>query len=104
MPLPPRALPRTLALAVLLAAGFAPARAAEYRAVRGLRPGHVAWVYRQPDVASPRVAYLRAGNGHVRTTGCRKLAAGSWCRVVVRGTRGWVQDRFLRAGGAVLPG
>ena len=98
------ALSRTFALAALLAAVAGPAGAAEFRSVQGVRPGHVAWVYRQPDAASARVAYLRAGASHIRTTGCRKLAAGGWCHVTVRGTRGWVQDRFLRAGGGVMRG
>lgn len=104
--LPPSRAP-SHGLAALLAAAVgatAPAGAAEYRSVVGVRPGHVAWVYRQPDAASPHVAYLKAGASRIRTTGCRRLAAGGWCRVTVRGTRGWVQDRFLRAGGGVMRG
>ena len=95
---------RTFAFAALLATAASPAGAAEYRSVQGVRPGHVAWVYRHPDAQSPHVAFLRPGASRVRTNACRKLVTGGWCRVTVRGTRGWVQDRFLKASAGMMRG
>ena len=89
---------RRLALAAAVCcSAIGGAEAATYRSVTGVRAGHVVWMYRHPDTASPRVGYLKAGALQVRTVGCKRLAAGGWCRVVRRGTRGWVQDRFLKA-------
>ncbi|RYB02446.1 SH3 domain-containing protein [Lichenibacterium ramalinae] len=104
----PNALPRLAALALLLAPilaplGASPAEAATYRRVIAVAPGHVAWMHRAPDPASPKVGYLKSGALRVVTLGCRKLAKGGWCRVERRGTRGWVRDRYL-ATGAVMRG
>ena len=89
---------RPLVLAGLLcSAALGPAEAATFRNVANVAPGHVAWIYRHPDPASQRVGYLKAGALRVRTTSCMKLAKGGWCQVMRRGTRGWVQDRFLKA-------
>lgn len=94
---PSRTLSR-FALAVLVSSATAGgAEAAVYRNVANVKPGHVAWIYRHPDAASAHVGYLKAGALRVRTVGCRQLAAGGWCQVIRRGTRGWVQDRFLKA-------
>ena len=98
---PPRPPTSPLRLAVLTgllcSAALGPAEAAVYRNVGGVSPGHVAWIYRHPDPASQRVGYLKSGALRVRTLRCRKLAEGGWCQVIRRGTRGWVQDRFLKA-------
>lgn len=86
------------AVAIVFATLAGHAEAATYRSIANVKPGHVAWIYRQPDVASPRVGYLKSGAFRIRTLGCKQLAAGGWCQVMRRGTRGWVQDRFLKAG------
>ena len=104
LPRPPKTVSSLLLAAALLgslAAG--PAEAAMYRRVVAVAPGHVAWIHRSPDGASQRVGYLRSGTLRVLTFGCRKLAKGGWCHVERRGTRGWVQDRYL-ATGAVMRG
>lgn len=72
------------------------AEAPVYRNVTNVAPGHVAWMYAHPNSASARVGYLKAGALRVRTMNCRHLAKGGWCQVMRRGTRGWVQDRFLK--------
>ena len=92
-----RSISRALVLlACMFCAALGTAEAAGYRTVTHVRPGHVAWIYLHPDVASPHVGYLRADALHVRTSGCRTVVLGGWCRVMRRGTRGWVQDRFLK--------
>ena len=104
LPRPPKTVSSLLAAAALLgslAAGSA--EAATYRRVVAVAPGHVAWIHRSPDGASQRVGYLKSGTLRVLTFGCRKLANGGWCHVERRGTRGWVQDRYL-APGAVMRG
>ncbi len=90
-------------LAALLCLAAGSAEAASFRRVVNVAPGHVAWIHRAPDSASPRVGYLKAGVTNVQTLGCRSFAKGGWCHVQRRGTRGWVRDRFLGAG-AVLRG
>ena len=99
MMLPPLAVVAGLFCAV--AAGSA--EAATYRRLVNVAPGHVAWMHRSPDRASPRVGYIKAGALRVHTLACRKLAKGGWCHVERRGTRGWVKDRFL-ASGAIMRG
>lgn len=90
-------LPVIVLTTIVFSSAFGSAQAASYRDVAGVQPGHVTWIYRQPDTASPRVGYLKAGALRVRTIGCKRLPAGGWCRVMRRGTRGWVQDRYLKA-------
>ncbi len=94
---PSRILFRTAFVALASSVAFASADATTYRGITNVRPGHVAWIYRDPDVGSPHVGYLKAGDLQVRTLACRHLAKGGWCHVMSRGTRGWVQDRFLKA-------
>lgn len=94
---PSRILCRLVPVLLVASAMAGSAEAAAYRNVANVRPGHVAWIHAQPDAASPRVGYLKAGALRVRTVGCRQLVGGGWCRVVRRGTRGWIQDRFLKA-------
>ena len=100
---PARPSPLLPCLAAVLCLAAAPGEAATYRKVVNVAPGHVAWIHRAPDPASPHIGYLKAGAANVQTLGCRKLAKGGWCRVERHGTRGWVQDRYL-ATGAVLRG
>ncbi len=68
-----------------------------YKDVGGVAPGHVAWMHAGPGLSYQHVGYLQANATHVRTTNCGHLATDNWCQVHYRGTRGWVQDRFLRA-------
>lgn len=60
-------------------------------------PSITARIHRRPDAASTHVGHLKASAQRVRTMGCERLAADGWCRVMGRGTDGWVQDRFLPA-------
>ena len=100
----PITLPSLAVVAGLFCAAAAgPADAAAYRRLVNVAPGHVAWMHRSPDPASPRVGYIRSGALRVHTLACRRLAKGGWCHVERRGTRGWVRDRFLTAG-AILRG
>lgn len=93
---PLRALSRLVLLAGLgLVTANGVAEASTFRNVTNVAPGHVAWIHLHPNAASPRVGYLKAGALRVRTTLCKRLAKGGWCQVTRRGTRGWVQDRFL---------
>lgn len=84
-----------LAAGLALTAAPGAADAATFRNVTGVAPGHVAWIHLHPNAQSPRVGYLKAGALRIRTMNCKRLAKGGWCQVMRRGTRGWVQDRFL---------
>ena len=94
---PSRTLSRLVLAALVSSAAASSAEAAVFRNVANVRPGHVAWIYSQPDSSSRKLGYLKAGALRVQTLGCQRLAAGGWCHVVRRATRGWVQDRFLKA-------
>lgn len=93
---PYRTVSRIALTAFVVAVAVRGGEAATYRNVANVQPGHVAWIYRQPDTASPHVDYLKAGALRVHTMSCKRLAAGGWCHVMRRGTSGWVQDRFLK--------
>ena len=62
-----------------------------------IKPGHVAWIRSGPGIAYSKVGYLRAVSRHIRTMECKLVARDTWCHVEFRGTRGWVQDHYLRA-------
>lgn len=69
---------------------------ASYVRVMGLPVGQVLWVRLKPSVSASRIGFLPATARHIRSYGCIRPAAASWCQVRYRGTRGWAYKKYLK--------
>lgn len=73
----------------------------DYWAVRGLPPGDLLNVRRDPSGSSPALATLREGE-IVRNRGCQTVGQTRWCRIASTtgmDVTGWVAGRYLRESG-----
>ena len=93
--LPFLALASTILVVAQGSVSFA-AQNASYVKVSGLSLGHVVWVRSEPVSSAKRIGFLPATARHIRSYGCKRFAASSWCDVRYRGTRGWVSQRYLK--------